>query len=136
MESELCSPIVSQAEKRSRSPLRRAPWEQPKTSAVPPLASACIQCWALLLGGYDYTISYKPRQLHNNTDMLSWLLSAPAPPSTLSTPKTVLLMDTFYSGPVTVAQIRLWSTKDIVLAKVIVGPASQESRKRKTKRED
>ncbi len=85
---------------------------------VPPLASAHIQYWALLLGGYDYTISYKPGQLHANADMLSQLPSLPASPSTPSTPETVLLMDILNSGPVTAAQIRQWSMKDIVLAKV------------------
>ena len=40
-----------------------------ETSAIPPLASARIQRWALLLGGYDYAITYKPGQQNANADM-------------------------------------------------------------------
>ena len=44
-----------------------------ENSATPPLASARIQRWALTLGGYDYTIEYKPGESHSNADFLSRL---------------------------------------------------------------
>ena len=50
-----------------------------ETSAIPPMASARIQRWLLLLGGYDYTISYKPGQQYANAHMLSRLPSTEAP---------------------------------------------------------
>ena len=76
-----------------------------ETSAIPPLASALIQRWALLLGDYDYRISYKPGPQHANTDMLSRLPSSPPPITTPDTPETVFLLDIFDSSPVTSSHI-------------------------------
>ena len=42
-----------------------------ETRATPTMASARIQRWALMLGGYDYTIAYKPGVQHANTDIQS-----------------------------------------------------------------
>ncbi len=39
--------------------------------ATPPMASARIQCWALLLNGYDYAIEYHPGVDIANADVLS-----------------------------------------------------------------
>ncbi len=71
-----------------------------ETSAIPQLASARIQRWALLLGAYDYKISYKPGQQHANADMLSRLPSSPPPTSTPDTPENVFLLDVLDSSPV------------------------------------
>ncbi len=37
-----------------------------ETRATPTMVVACIQQWALLLGGYDDTIAYKPSEQHGN----------------------------------------------------------------------
>ena len=39
--------------------------------AVPALAAACMQCWALILTAYDYELEFRVKQDHANTDMLS-----------------------------------------------------------------
>ena len=89
-----------------------------ETSAIPPLASARIQRWALLLGGYDYRISYKPGPQHANADMLSRLPSSPPPTTTPDTPETVFLLVVFNSSPVTSSHIRQWTANDLTLTKV------------------
>ena len=89
-----------------------------ETSAIPPVASAHIQCWALLLGGYDYTISYKPGQQNANADMLSRLPTSSPSYKIPSLPETVYLMDTLDASPVTFSHVRQWTAQDPTLAKV------------------
>lgn len=43
--------------------------------AIPPLAAARIQCWALFLGNYSYTLQYRKGSENSNTDALSRLQS-------------------------------------------------------------
>ena len=50
-----------------------------ETKAVPPMASARIQRWALILGAYDYVIQYKAGAEHANADILSQLPLPDAP---------------------------------------------------------
>ena len=88
------------------------------TRAIPQLASARLQRWALILSAYDYTISYKPGIEHANADSLSRL---PLPQPLLDTPPPgdiVLLMETLHSSPVTAQHIRQWTDKDPLLSKV------------------
>ena len=89
-----------------------------ETSAIPPMASARIQRWSLLLGGYDYTLSYKPGQQHANADMLSRLPSTEAPANPPVPPEIVHILETLDSSPVTSIYIRQWTTKDPALAKI------------------
>ena len=89
-----------------------------ETSAIPVLASARIQRWALLLGGYDYKISYKPGDQHANADMLSRLPSSSTPPEPPASPENVHVLETLDSSPVTSAHIRQWTAKDPTTAKV------------------
>ena len=89
-----------------------------ETSAIPPLASARIQRWALLLGGYDYAITYKPGQQNANADMLSRLPTSSPSYNIPSLPETVYLMDTLDASPVTSSHVRQWTAKDPTLAKV------------------
>lgn len=89
-----------------------------ETSAIPPLASAHIQRWALLLGGYGYTISYKPGYQHANADMLSRLPSSRAPSNPPTPHKTIYALETVDTSPVTSAHIRQWTMKDPTLSKV------------------
>ena len=89
-----------------------------ETSAIPSMASARIQCWALLLSGYDYTISYKPGPDNANSDMLSRLPSSP-PLSNIPTPtETVLLLEALDSSPIISSHIRQWTAKEPTLTKV------------------
>ena len=89
-----------------------------ETTAIPSMASACIQCWAILLSGYDYTISYKLGPDNANADMLSKLPSSPPPPNVPTPTETVLLLEALDSSPITSSHIRQWTAKDPTLAKV------------------
>ena len=80
------------------------------------LASARIQRWALLLGGYDYKIS--PGHQHANADMLSRLPSNSTPPEPPASLENVYVLETLDSLPVTSVHIRQWTAEDAVLAKV------------------
>ena len=89
-----------------------------ETKGTPTMASARIQRWAMVLGAYDYSIAYKPGGQHANADLLSHL---PLPDSPTNVPipgETVLLMSALQSSPVTANQIRQWTTRDPLLAKV------------------
>ena len=89
-----------------------------ETKGTPTMASARIQRWAMALGAYDYSIAYKPGGQHANADLLSRL---PLPDSPTNVPipgETVLLMSALQSSPVTANQIRQWTTRDPLLAKV------------------
>ncbi len=86
--------------------------------AVPPMASACIQRWALTLGAYDYTIVHRPGKEHANADLLS-RLPLPESPEEVPLPgETVLLMECLQSTPATAQHIKAWTNKDRVLARV------------------
>ena len=63
------------------------------TRATPTMASARIQRWALTLGGYDYSISYKPGDKHGNADLFSRLPLGDTPKTVPDAPETILLGD-------------------------------------------
>ena len=72
-----------------------------------PMASARLQRWAITLGGYDYTLQYKPGLEHSNADSLS-RLPLPVAPSNVPEPaETVFLMEALTSTPLTAAKIKL-----------------------------
>ena len=85
---------------------------------MPPLASARIKRWPLILVAYDYTIQYKPGTDHANADLLS-RLPLPDPPKKILKPaEMVLLMETLDSSPVTARHVRTWTDRDPLLSKV------------------
>ncbi len=89
-----------------------------ENNPVPPMASTRIQRWALLLSAYQYSIKYKRGQDHANADALSRL---PLPCRSADVPlpgETVLLLDHLQTTPVTAQQIKAWTGRDPVLAKV------------------
>ena len=89
-----------------------------ETRATPTMASARIQRWALMLGGYDYTIAYKPGVQHANADLFSRLPLPDIPTKVPVLPETILLMETLSSIPVTATQISQWTSQDTTLSKV------------------
>ena len=54
-----------------------------ESKAIPTMASACIQRWALTLSAYDYDTVFKPGTQHANADVLS-KLPLPDHPSIVS----------------------------------------------------
>ena len=88
------------------------------TRATPTMASARIQRWALTLGGYDYSISYKPGDKHGNADLFSRLPLGDTPKTVPDAPETILLMSSLESTPITAAKIKQWTRRDPVVSKI------------------
>ena len=89
-----------------------------KLKAVPPMASARIQRWALTLAAYHYDISYKPGKANANADVLSRL---PLPDHVGEVPipeEIVLLLEGLQTSPVTADQIKTWTNHDPTLSRV------------------
>ena len=89
-----------------------------ENKAIPTMASARIQRWALTLSAYDYDIVFKPGSEHANADVLSRLPLPDHPTSVPQPQETVLLMETLQMSPVTSKQIKSWTSRDPILAKV------------------
>ncbi len=89
-----------------------------ETKAVPVMASARIQRWALSMARYDYRIKFKKGQDNGNADLLS-RLPLPECPTVIPDPgETLLLMEALESSIVTASQIKNWTATDPVLSKV------------------
>ena len=89
-----------------------------ESRAIPPMASARIQRWALTLSAYKYTLAYKPGEHHSNADVLSRLPLPDAPMDVPTPGDTVLLTECLAALPLTASQIARWTDRDPVLAKV------------------
>ena len=89
-----------------------------ESKAIPAMASARIQRWALTLSGYSYTIRYKAGKEHANADALSRLLLAEAPTEVPRPAETVFLMEHLAASPVLAANIRSQTDRDPTLSKV------------------
>ncbi len=85
-------------------------------STILPLASAHIQRWALLLGGFNYNIAYKPGRDHANANMLSRLPSSPPPARTPTPPEIVYLIRFMGAYPITSEK---WTVQYCTLVKLI-----------------
>ena len=89
-----------------------------ESKAVPLMASARIQRWALTLSAYTYTIQYKAGKDHANADGLSRLPLEDAPPEVPRPAETILLMDHLAASPVSASHIRQQTDNDPTLSKV------------------
>ena len=89
-----------------------------ETRGIPPMASARIQRWAVMLSAYHYEICYRPGVDHANADGLS-RLPLPDHVTNVPVPGDVLyLFRTLEGTPIKAAQIRQWTDTDPVLSRV------------------
>ena len=89
-----------------------------ESKAVPSMASGRIQRWALMLGAYDYRIQYRQGKANANADALSRL---PLPSADYQTPQPaelIHLMEHLETTPLSGAQIKTWTDRDPILARV------------------
>ena len=87
--------------------------------ATPQMAAARIQRWALILAAYTYSIQYKEGSQNANADALS-RLPLPDTPAVMPVPgETILLMELLESMPVRAEEIRKWTRRSPVLARVL-----------------
>ena len=85
---------------------------------IPAMASGRIQRWALTLGAHQYTIKFQKGTENCTADAVNRL---PLPETRTEPPKpaeVVYLMEYLDTSPVTSRQIRRWTEKDSVLAKI------------------
>ena len=91
-----------------------------QSKAIPTLASARIQRWALTLATYQYKIVYKRGSEISNADGLSHLPLPASSSQTIPVPSEhVLLLEHLSSGPVTATQIKTMTRQDKVLSRVL-----------------
>ena len=89
-----------------------------QSKAVPVMASARLQRWALTLSSYHYSIKYRKGSHMCNADALSCLPLPDCPTNVPMPPETIALLEQLASVPLTAAQIRKMTDRDPVLAKV------------------
>ncbi len=85
---------------------------------IPVMASARMQRWALILGAYSYSISYKPGKTMAHADALSRLPLSDSPSTTLVPLEVTYLVHQLSTSIVTAGRIRKWTDQDPVLARV------------------
>ncbi|CAM1298625.1 Uncharacterised protein at_DN2364 [Pycnogonum litorale] len=89
------------------------------TTATPQFASPRLIRWCLTLSAYDYNISYKQGAVHANADALS-RLPLPQDDSDTTKPGEIInLLELLNSTPITAKQIKLWTSRDPILSKVM-----------------
>ena len=85
---------------------------------TPIMASPRLQRWILLLSGYEFEIKYRPGS-HNSADAMSRL----PVPSKIQDPhvpgEIINLVEHLEGTTVTAKQIKLWTSRDVILAKVL-----------------
>ena len=82
-----------------------------ENKAVPAMASARLQRWALTLSAYQYTITYRRGEKVANSDVLSRLPLSETP-ETISLPNDlVFLLQTLQSSPISAEQIKHWTDR-------------------------
>ena len=88
----------------------------PKT-AIPPLAAARMQGWAIVLSAYDYQIEYRSSAKHSNCDALSRLPHEDSNIGSESEIYTLSAIDRDF--PITATDIGKATLQDPVLSKVL-----------------
>ena len=89
-----------------------------ESKSTPAMASARIQQWAILLGGYHYHIEYKPGQQNANADAFSRLPLAITPQEVPTPSEVIHMMELIDTTPVSVSQIRTQTAHDPTLSRV------------------
>ena len=85
--------------------------------AVPQMASPRIQRWAVTLRAYEYEIHYRPGKDHGNADALS-RLPLPEVQKAEGPEERVLMLENSDITLVSADQVRSWTNRDAVLARV------------------
>ena len=71
------------------------------------MVSQRIQCWALTLSMYGYTIKHCSGESNSNADALSRLPLPDTPNVTLVPSEVILMLEQIDSSPLTVSQVRM-----------------------------
>ena len=86
---------------------------------TPVMASPHLQRWIPLLSGYEFEIKYRPGSHNSNAYAMS-RLSVPSKIQDPPVPGEIIYLVEHLAGtPVTAKQIKLWTSRDVILAKVL-----------------
>lgn len=85
---------------------------------VPLMASSRIQCWALTLSAYDYTITHKPGKKIEHADTLSSLPLPEFPKVTPVPGDVVCVLERQDRTPVTARDLKRCTERDTMLSAV------------------
>ena len=87
-------------------------------NAIPPLAAARLQRWAVLLSAYSYDVEFRRTERHANADSLSRLpLKSPCS-TTVQDEATVFSLCQVEYSPVTALEVKKACRYDLILSKV------------------
>ena len=87
-------------------------------NAIPPLAAAHLQRWAVLLSAYSYDVEFRRTERHANADSLSRLPLKSQCPNTGQDEATVFSLCQAEYLPVTALEVQKASRNDPILSKV------------------
>ena len=82
-------------------------------------ASSRIKRWSLFLSNYEYSLVFRNTSAHANADALSCLPLPEEPARAFEVPELVLLAEHLNESPVTASDIRVWTQRDVKLARVL-----------------
>ena len=82
-------------------------------------ASGRIQRWALILGSYEYSLTFRSTEEHGNADAMSRLPLPDCPAEVPVPTELVLLVEGLQDSPISTDQVRTWTRRDPLLSKVL-----------------
>ena len=82
-------------------------------------ASSRIKRWSLFLSNYEYHLVFRNTSAHANADALSHLPLSDQPVKVFEEPELVLLSEHLDDSPVTAKDIKIWTQRDLKLARVL-----------------
>ena len=101
-----------------------------ENKAISPQASGQIQCWALTLASFKYSITCRGTSQHANADAMSYLL---LPNNLVESPlsgELMLMVERLQTAPILATQIAQWTCRDSCFRKcystyILVGQPHQ-----------
>ena len=87
--------------------------------AIPPLAAARLQRWALILAAYDYQLEFKPTEQHRNADGLSHLPLQKQMSQEYSSAASLFNINQIKALPITATTVHQATWKDPFVSKVL-----------------
>ena len=89
-----------------------------ENTPLPPMASARIHRWAMILSGYSYKLQYKPGRDKGNADACSRLPLQLPSTTEEEQPETIQFLQQLESSPVLARDVRRWTEQDPILSRV------------------
>ena len=89
-----------------------------ENTPLPPMTSARIHRWAMILSGYSYKLQYKPGRDIGNADACSRLPLQLPSTTEEEQPETIQFLQQLESSPVLARDVRRWTEQDPILSRV------------------